>query len=264
LARHTAGREPWLRWERPSIPKPTDTTGVFSAVHDAWDRLVEVKDGANTVANYEYDGFSGRIVKETYTAGSLSETRHYYVSSAWRVLEERVGSSTSPDRQYLWGRRYVDELIFRDRDTDANGTLDERLYALQDGNFNVTTIMRYLTLRYLALALPLIACCLLSGCGTGWTEDNITVSQARGDRIAVALEAYKRDHAEYPTALDALVPGYLAAIEPPTAGDGVWHYRRRDFKDGGQGFDLVFGGPSRYDPESGRTHVPDGWSIDTK
>jgi RHS repeat-associated protein len=115
-------------------------TGGYTGVYDAWDRLVEVKEGSTTVASYEYDGTSARIVKVTYSGGSPSETRHYHLSSAWRVLEERVGSSTSPDRQYLWGRRYVDELIFRDRDTDANGTLDERLYSLQDGNFNITAI----------------------------------------------------------------------------------------------------------------------------
>jgi RHS repeat-associated protein len=57
------------------------------------------------------------------------------------VLEERVGTSTSAERQYVWGARYVDELICRDRDTNADGTLDERLYALQDANFNVTTII---------------------------------------------------------------------------------------------------------------------------
>jgi RHS repeat-associated protein len=36
--------------------------------------------------------------------------------------------------------RYVDELVLRDRDTNGNGTLDERLYALQDANYNVTAI----------------------------------------------------------------------------------------------------------------------------
>jgi uncharacterized protein RhaS with RHS repeats len=55
-------------------------------------------------------------------------------------MEKRMGSSASPDRQYLWVRRYVDELILRDRDTDANGSLNERLYAMHDGNFNVTAI----------------------------------------------------------------------------------------------------------------------------
>jgi RHS repeat-associated protein len=34
----------------------------------------------------------------------------------------------------------VDGLVTRDRDTDANGTLDERLFALQDANWNVTGI----------------------------------------------------------------------------------------------------------------------------
>jgi RHS repeat-associated protein len=40
----------------------------------------------------------------------------------------------------VWGVRYVDELVLRDRDTNGNGTLDERLYALQDANYNVTAI----------------------------------------------------------------------------------------------------------------------------
>jgi hypothetical protein len=72
-----------------TIPKPADMTGSFSAVYDAWDRLVEVKEGSSTVAKYQYGGASGRIVKVTYSGGSPSETRHYYLSSAWRVPEER-------------------------------------------------------------------------------------------------------------------------------------------------------------------------------
>jgi RHS repeat-associated protein len=47
-------------------------------------------------------------------------------------LEERLGSSTYAERQFVWGLRYVDDLVFRDRDTDADHTLDERLYALHD------------------------------------------------------------------------------------------------------------------------------------
>jgi RHS repeat-associated protein len=35
----------------------------------------------------------------------------------------------------------VDDLVLRDRDTDGNGSLDERLYALQDANWNVTAII---------------------------------------------------------------------------------------------------------------------------
>jgi len=35
----------------------------------------------------------------------------------------------------------VDGLVLRDRDTDANGTLDERLYSLQDANWNTTALV---------------------------------------------------------------------------------------------------------------------------
>ncbi len=36
---------------------------------------------------------------------------------------------------------YVDALVLRDRDTDGNGSLDERLYALQDANWNTTALI---------------------------------------------------------------------------------------------------------------------------
>ncbi|MGH7215344.1 MAG: hypothetical protein ACREIT_11330 [Tepidisphaeraceae bacterium] len=36
---------------------------------------------------------------------------------------------------------YVDATIAIDRDSDANGTLDERIYVLQDANFNVTALV---------------------------------------------------------------------------------------------------------------------------
>jgi RHS repeat-associated protein len=123
-----------------TLPKPADPANGFTAVYDAWNRLVELKDGANTVAKYKHDGRGRRILKETYTAGTLSETRHFYHSNDWQVLEERVGSATTAERQYVWGARYVDELVCRDRDTNGDGSPDERLYAIQDANFNVTAL----------------------------------------------------------------------------------------------------------------------------
>ena len=41
------------------------------------------------------------------------------------------------ERQLVWGIRYIDDLVLRDRDTTGGGTLNERLYALQDPNWNV-------------------------------------------------------------------------------------------------------------------------------
>ncbi|MEZ6129135.1 MAG: hypothetical protein R3C59_10675 [Planctomycetaceae bacterium] len=84
-----------------------------------------------------------RIVQKEYVSGSLDQTRHLYYTqpSKWQVVEERIDSSTDPDHQFVWGQRYIDDLILRDRDTTGNGTLDERLYALQDANWNVTSII---------------------------------------------------------------------------------------------------------------------------
>lgn len=117
-----------------TFPQGDDPTQAFTASYDAWNRMVEVKAGANTVAKYKYDGRMRRIIQESYTSGVLSETRHFYFTNDWQDIEERVGSSTSADLQYVWGIRYVDELVCRD---DA---VPQRLYACQDANFNLTAI----------------------------------------------------------------------------------------------------------------------------
>ncbi|MBI1249343.1 hypothetical protein GC197_16050, partial [bacterium] len=57
-----------------------------------------------------------------------------------QVIEERVDTSTDAEKQFVWGLRYIDDLVLRDRDTTGNGTLDERLYSLQDANWNVTAL----------------------------------------------------------------------------------------------------------------------------
>lgn len=128
-----------------TMPQPANPTASYTATYDAWNRLVKIADGADTVSEYAYDGAKRRLVQKTYDGGVLNETRHLYYTepSLWQVIEERVGTSpdsTSAEHQFVWGKRYVDELIVRDRDTDANGTLNERLYACQDANWNVTAI----------------------------------------------------------------------------------------------------------------------------
>ena len=52
------------------------------------------------------------------------------------MLEEYVGSTVN--RRYVWGLRYIDDLVLRDRSN--GGTLNERCYALQDANWNVVAI----------------------------------------------------------------------------------------------------------------------------
>ncbi len=160
-----------------TIPQPKEPTQHYTATYDAWNRLVRLTEPAEPesssssasgssesteaeelllasssessaesssssaepaevlVAEYQYDARRFRIIEQTYADGVLDETRHVYFTESWQVLEERLGTSSTPDRQHVWGLRYIDDLILRDR--SVNGTLDERLYALQDANWNV-------------------------------------------------------------------------------------------------------------------------------
>ena len=112
----------------------TDETGR-QFVYDAWNRLVKVKDSGGTVLEtLGYDVFNQRVSVTTSTA-----TTDLYYSSDSQVLEVRVGGVAA--KQYVWSPVGVDVLVERDRDTDANGTLDERLYVLQDAGDNVTALV---------------------------------------------------------------------------------------------------------------------------
>ena len=115
-----------------------DWSKAFVPVWDAWNRLVEVKDeNGTTVQKNTYDGLSRRITRE-----SGGKVVHTYWSDRWKPVEERIDSATTAARSYLWGERpgHRDELVLRDRDTNEDGTLDERLYATMD-YFNGTAIL---------------------------------------------------------------------------------------------------------------------------
>jgi len=156
-----------------TMPQPASPASSYSATYDAWNRLVEIADGANTVSEFAYDAAKRRIVQKSFVSGTLNETRHLYYTepSRWQVVEERVGTSTSANRQFVWGLRYIDDLVLRDRDTEGNGTLDERLYSLQDANWNVTGLIntsgtvqqRFL---YTAYGLPVFLSSSFVGCNS--------------------------------------------------------------------------------------------------
>jgi RHS repeat-associated protein len=57
------------------------------------------------------------------------------------VLEERLNGVSTATVQQVWSPVYVDALVLRDRSTQNNGTLDERLWVQQDANFNVTALL---------------------------------------------------------------------------------------------------------------------------
>ena len=105
------------------LPKPDVWNAAFTCVYDAWNRMVQVKDGTTVVASYAYNGLNHRVKK---IVGS--ETRLFYFNQNWQCLEERIGTTT--DTQYVWGLRYIDDLVCRDK-----GSV--RLYSIADPNWNV-------------------------------------------------------------------------------------------------------------------------------
>ena len=129
-----------------TIPQPCDPTTSYTVAYDAWNRMVQLVDtGASDIVQQNaYDARQFRTVRLDYTSGTLSETRHFYYTSQWQSVEERLGSSPdggNAERQYAWGRRYVDDCVLCDRDTNEDGTLDERLYGLQDANWNMVVLV---------------------------------------------------------------------------------------------------------------------------
>jgi RHS repeat-associated protein len=111
------------------MPQASAPGSPVTGTYDAWNRLASLAG----VATYAYDGLKRRI---TTTSGG--STRHYYHTARWQNIEERLDASATPDRQLVWGLRYLDDLVLRDR--SVFGVLDERLYALQDANWNVTAV----------------------------------------------------------------------------------------------------------------------------
>lgn len=114
---------------RPAVG--SDWNDGYDLTWDAWNRIVKVEKQSDSslVAEYSYDGTYRRT---TSTVGG--QVRHFYYDDRWRRIEERLGVSTQPDHLHLWGAMAStrNDLARRDRDTDADGTLDERLYCLAD------------------------------------------------------------------------------------------------------------------------------------
>ncbi|MCA9232782.1 MAG: RHS repeat-associated core domain-containing protein, partial [Planctomycetales bacterium] len=125
-----------------TIPQPQDPSDDYKLVYDAWNRVVQVKDGFLKVQVNQYDGLNRRIERDESNRGG--NKRHFYYSRQWQVLEERirVGRTIDADplSQYVYHPDYVDAMALRyyDEDTDGSGIVEH--YYLQDANYNVTAV----------------------------------------------------------------------------------------------------------------------------
>jgi hypothetical protein len=82
-------------------------------------------------------GWGGR--KITHSDAVLNQ---FYYSRDWQVAEERDAAySPTVIARNVWSLACVDALVLRDQDSDIPGTLDQRLYVMQDANSNVTGIV---------------------------------------------------------------------------------------------------------------------------
>jgi RHS repeat-associated protein len=130
------------------IPRVAAPSSNYLLTFDAWNRVVKIESGAGSpvpIGDYAYDGLHRRVSRTMYVSGSIDFSRRMYYSDNWQVIEEHQYEEEAwlLHKQFVWGTRYVDELIIRDQDTSnpIDGTLNQRHYALQDANFNVVAIV---------------------------------------------------------------------------------------------------------------------------
>ena len=137
-----------------TVPKPASLSSGLTLKYDAWNRLVEVKDGATVIGLYEYDAKNQRVKRHLDTdspadPNGLDTYVHYFYNTQWQTLETRQTTTESdqpeslqPKYQYIWSPRYIDAPVLRDENTDQDSLCDDqRLYYLTDANFNITTLV---------------------------------------------------------------------------------------------------------------------------
>jgi RHS repeat-associated protein len=136
-----------------------DGTQVYT--YDAWNRLITVshgyRDGSNNLQHGQaavtcsYDARGRRITKAVANTGNWDCTYNYYYSGN-RQVEQQNGSAQTI-KQFVWGLKYVDELIQTSLNSSptSQSTCDTPYWAEQDANWNVLGIVNssgVLTERY--------------------------------------------------------------------------------------------------------------------
>ena len=114
-----------------AMPKVDDWDTGQALTWDAWGRLVKVMEGSTVVAACTYDALFRRVTK---TTGAT--TRRFYYSDQWQVLEEYVGSATTPEVRCWYGIRDINDIVRR----QTFGTGGTDLYALRD-TMNVVALV---------------------------------------------------------------------------------------------------------------------------
>lgn len=146
------------------VPTSETSYGLYQEfTWDAWHRLVKITTpgACNSSSSssssssapsqqgldvrYEYDGLTRRTRKTVHCGVNLGTVSYYY-NSNWKCVEERQGTATCAERQYIYGVRGRNDLILRDRyqgcssSSSSSVSNSERYYALSDSMGSVTAI----------------------------------------------------------------------------------------------------------------------------
>ena len=109
-----------------AAPSPAAWATGYAYKWDAWNRLVEIKQGATVIGSYAYDALTRRTRK---TVGGV--TRDIYYDRQWRSVEERDTSTGTVKVQHAWSPLDRWTLIRRKRNASGS-TLNETLFCLRD------------------------------------------------------------------------------------------------------------------------------------
>ncbi|MCP3937896.1 MAG: hypothetical protein GY708_21315, partial [Actinomycetia bacterium] len=152
----------------------TDDDDEYEDVYDGFYRLRKVNDQSQgLVAEHRYNGLGHRIAEhtDTDTDGDVDgndEWHHFCYDERWRVTAMFVDSDTEPTEEFMhhgagnsgFGRSsYVDEVVIRDRDTDDNGSMEERIFYCQNWRHDVVAVVnssgaQLEMVRYSAYGVP--------------------------------------------------------------------------------------------------------------
>ena len=144
---------------------PINSNTKYRYTHDLWNRLVKVEiEKAGSwfdVAEYEYFGTHWRSIKRVDTDEDFAfdEQREMYYTAGWQLIEERIdddyinnpggGTGVPPVErtvQYLWGGRYIDDIIMHREDGNGDGDFidtndDSTSWHLTDVQFSTIAIL---------------------------------------------------------------------------------------------------------------------------
>ena len=112
-----------------TMPQPNSPGNPYAATFDAWQRMrflydTTVPTAPVQVQENQYDGRNFRV-RRIISTDSGAETRDFYHNDSWQVLQEYVAGYV--DRQYVWGLRYIDDLVLRDWSSDGRSMAALRL-----------------------------------------------------------------------------------------------------------------------------------------